>query len=106
MRTFVYLMVVSILISFSPAYAKENPTLTPELQEYIDKWTKRNKLNQYGDPKGTMYAGGNPLFDMKTGIMKDRYDYILERNPKLKKIIDGQNRHEAHKQLSSKQIKP
>ena len=41
--------------------------------------------NPYGDPKGTSYAGGTPLFDERTGARKDRYEYILEKHPELRK---------------------
>ena len=50
----------------------------------IDAWIKAEGRNDFGDPKGTNYAGGTPLFDMRTGRTRDRYDYILERNPHLK----------------------
>ena len=50
----------------------------------IDAWIKSEGRNDFGDPKGTNYAGGTPLFDMRTGRTRDRYDYILERNPQLK----------------------
>jgi hypothetical protein len=34
-----------------------------------------------GDPPGTVYAGGNPLFDMKTAEMRDRYEHIVAHHP-------------------------
>ena len=54
------------------------------LRQRIEDWIARNNLNDYGDPKDTMYTGGTPLFDEATGIMKDRFEYILERHPELK----------------------
>lgn len=51
----------------------------------IDDWIERAGLNEYGDPPGTVYAGGNPLFDeRRPGPMPDRYEYILSRHPELK----------------------
>jgi len=51
----------------------------------IDAWIKEKDLNPYGDPKGTAYLGGDPLFDeMRPGPRKDRYEYILERHPELR----------------------
>jgi hypothetical protein len=47
----------------------------------IDLWLKDNNLNQYGDSKDTVYMGGNPLFDEKTGQTINRYDYILKKYP-------------------------
>ena len=50
----------------------------------IDRWIKEKGRNQYGDPPYTMYAGGTPLFDERTGTQKDRYEYILEKHPELR----------------------
>lgn len=47
----------------------------------IDNWLTANRLNQYGDSVGTMYAGGNPLFDMTSGKNSDRYEYIIQKFP-------------------------
>jgi hypothetical protein len=54
-------------------------------RERIDRWIKEKGLNSYGDPKDTVYAGGTPLFDERTGRSRDRYEYILERHPELRK---------------------
>lgn len=51
----------------------------------IDAWIQKSGRNEYGDPKGTVYAGGNPLFDeRRPGGLKDRYDHILEKHPELR----------------------
>lgn len=50
----------------------------------IDRWIATRGLNLYGDPPDTMYMGGSPLFDERTGILEDRYDYILKRHPELR----------------------
>lgn len=47
----------------------------------IDAWLEGNNLNQYGDPKDTMYLGGTPLFDERTGTRIDRYEYIKRNHP-------------------------
>lgn len=47
----------------------------------IDAWITAQGLNKYGDPQGTVYAGGNPLFDMATGSMGDKYERIAARHP-------------------------
>ena len=51
----------------------------------IDKWAQNHKLDRYGNPEGTMYAGGSPLFDERTGETRDRLDYFYERQPEAKK---------------------
>lgn len=55
--------------------------LTEAEKKRIDLWIKKEGLNQYGDPKDTVYSGGTPLFDEKTGEKIDRYEYILRRHP-------------------------
>lgn len=47
----------------------------------IDEWITANDLNQFGDPKDTVYTGGTPLFDEATGGTIDRYDYIVKNHP-------------------------
>lgn len=56
-----------------------------ETMRRIDRWLRETGRNPYGDPKGTSYAGGTPLFDERTGARKDRYEYILEKHPELRK---------------------
>ena len=51
----------------------------------VDRWIKDNNRNSFGDSKDTMYAGGTPLFDERSGKTHDRYEYILKRHPELKK---------------------
>ena len=92
----VILMVVFFLgISYfasTPMNNKQQFTTTPtptlvqsvvplDEQKQIDQWIKENKLNQYGDPVNTAYAGGTPLFNETTGEYKDRYDYISQQHP-------------------------
>lgn len=56
-----------------------------ETRRRIDDWIKKNGLNEYGDARGAMYAGGTPLVHPLTGAKIDRYDYILSRHPELRK---------------------
>ncbi len=58
--------------------------VSEEQKKAIDDWIKKTGRNQYGDPQGTVYAGGNPLFDERSPQLKDRYEYILERHPELR----------------------
>ncbi|RKG61317.1 hypothetical protein D7W79_41480 [Corallococcus exercitus] len=55
------------------------------LEACVDGWLKSHNLDRYGSQKGTMYAGGTPLFDERTGETKDRLDFVLERQPEAKK---------------------
>ena len=47
----------------------------------IDTWITKNNLNKYGDPTGTIYTGGTPLFNESTGQTLDLYNYILKNHP-------------------------
>lgn len=58
-------------------------SISAETKQRIDRWIRESGRNEYGDPKGTFYTGGNPLFDERTGALKDRYEYILSRHPEL-----------------------
>ena len=53
-------------------------------KQKIDEWIKREGRNEYGDSKDTMYMGGSPLFDERSGQRKDRYEHILQKHPELK----------------------
>jgi len=55
--------------------------LSAEERSKIETWISDTGLNQFGDPAGTVYSGGTPLFDEATGQTIDRFDYILKRHP-------------------------
>ncbi len=61
--------------------------ISDEAKRRIDQWIEQNNRNQYGDPKSTVYAGGNPLFDERRAGLLDRYEYILGRHPELKSLL-------------------
>ena len=61
----------------------------------ISDWLRLQGLNRFGDPQGTSYKGGSPLFDEKTGKSISYFDYLLKKFPnrpwrevQKKKIID------------------
>jgi len=49
----------------------------------IELYLQENNLNQYGDPIGTVYTGGTPLFDESTGQIQNRFEYLLAKFPEL-----------------------
>jgi len=61
----------------------ERPVVTNEEQQRIDDWlgAYADSLNDYGDPKGTMYAGGTPLFNETQGKPITKYEYIVAKHP-------------------------
>jgi hypothetical protein len=61
-----------------------------ELKHKIEAWLKATGRNEFGDPADTLYAGGTPLFDERSGQTKDRYEHILERHPEVRDWEAGQ----------------
>ena len=53
-------------------------------EQCVDRWLAERKLDPYGSPEGTMYAGGTPLFNEATGRQIDRLDYIYRKHPEAK----------------------
>ncbi|MCP6726644.1 MAG: hypothetical protein KJI69_01210 [Patescibacteria group bacterium] len=58
---------------------EEGSGISLEEKQLIEAWITENDLNRYGDIKDTVYSGGTPLFDGRTGQSTDRYEYILRR---------------------------
>lgn len=57
--------------------------LSAQAKEQIDKWLAENGYNRFGDPEGTFYAGGTPLFDEKSGRSLERFEYIFKKIPDI-----------------------
>lgn len=53
-------------------------------EKCLDRWLAERKLDPYGMPEGTMYAGGTPLFDEATGRRIDRREYVYRKHPEAK----------------------
>jgi len=47
----------------------------------IDRWLRERGLNPFGDPPGTDYAGGTPLYDERTGRTEDREEHVRRKHP-------------------------
>jgi hypothetical protein len=47
----------------------------------VDRWLAARGLDPYGSPAGTVYAGGTPLFNERTGERVDRLAYVYKRHP-------------------------
>jgi len=63
--------------------------LSREAKDAIDTWLADNGFNRFGDPIGTYYAGGTPLFNELTGEAIDRFEYILKKRPEIFRIINN-----------------
>lgn len=64
--------------------------LTEAQKRAIEERIAERGLNQYGDPRGTMYMGGTPLFDEATGRTRDRWEFLADKHPELVREVTGQ----------------
>jgi len=80
---FLVLLLIGAGLRCTPASeAPQPPSPISEIEkQQIQSWIEENDLNQYGDPKNTLYPGGTPLYNEGTGETIDLYDYILRKHP-------------------------
>jgi len=71
--------------------------LTTAQKEQIESWLEENNLNQYGDATGTVYTGGNPLFNEETEETQNRYCYILNNHADWQQSL-GEGKGPGNKQ--------
>jgi hypothetical protein len=57
---------------------------SPAVEACVDRWLAEHHLNEYGDPEGTVYAGGTPLFDETSGRQTDRLEHVFARHPEAR----------------------
>jgi len=65
----------------APPPAAQAIRVNAEQAACAEKWLAGHGLDDYGNPKGTMYAGGNPTFDEKTGATIDRWVLVARNRP-------------------------
>ena len=66
-------------LAFSAVAAMRVPD---DEKRQIDTWLlEGDDLDEFGNPRGTMYTGGTPLFDESAGRRVDRYEYIVRAHP-------------------------
>ena len=66
-----------------PPVVNPAPVVNPE-EKCVDDWLAAKKLDAYGNPEGTMYAGGSPLFDEATGTTRNRLSFVYHVQPDAK----------------------
>ena len=77
------LVILILIMGFVILKPEKEPVIEKislEEKELIETWIQENNLNQYGEPKDTVYMGGTPLFDEMTGESIDKYEYILRKH--------------------------
>jgi len=65
-----------------PGFAVPIGAEKSERNRCIDRALAEQNLNDYGDPEGTTYPGGPPVFGV-AGAAGDRYQYVLQRHPDI-----------------------
>ncbi len=63
------------------AGTQEQPTEPSPAEACVDRWLAERKLDRYGHAEGTMYTGGTPLFDERTGESTPRLVYVFRKHP-------------------------
>ena len=64
-----------------PPLAASRIQLDGKQTECVERWLKGHNLDDYGNPTGTMYAGGTPTFDETTGRSVDRWTLVAKNRP-------------------------
>ena len=67
----------------------EPPAQPAPQQSCLDAQLAARGLNPYGDPPDTLYAGGTPLFDEKTGKSADRAQHVFAKHPDIARACGG-----------------
>ena len=75
------LVILILIVGFVILRPGKEGEISSDEKGLIEVWIVENDLNQYGDPKDTVYIGGTPLFDERTGRGIDKYEYIIKNHP-------------------------
>lgn len=73
-----------VFLAFGPGCSKRGPPPPAGRaaeEACVDGWLKERGLDPYGSPEGTIYAGGTPLFDERTGQSTGRLEYVYRQHP-------------------------
>ena len=71
------------LVALLGAACRQEAPPPPPAESCLDRQLAAKGLNPFGDPQGTMYTGGTPLFDEKTGRSTPREQYVFARHPDI-----------------------
>ena len=74
----------TLLLLFAAACPRDaGPPPAQKPLSCLDAQLAKKGLNPYGDPPDTVYAGGTPLFDEKTGRQTSREAYVARKLPEI-----------------------
>lgn len=72
-----------------PAEPVRDAGAPSDVEACVNAWLEKKDMDPYGHPEGTMYTGGTPLFDERTGEQRDRLQYIFNRHPEAREACGG-----------------
>jgi hypothetical protein len=52
----------------------------------VDRWLESRGLDVFGSPEGTLYPGGSPTLDEKTGHLISRLEYVYAHHPEARRV--------------------
>ena len=70
-----------LLLLLAGCPRESTPTAPP--QSCLDAQLASRGLNQFGDSPDTLYPGGTPLFDEKSGKRTEREAYVFAKHPEI-----------------------
>lgn len=82
-------LLVRVPVKVEGLPVKAGSEQSPAVDECLDRWLAEQKLDAFGSPLGTAYAGGTPTFDETTGTARSRWDYLVAKYPGLARTCDG-----------------
>ena len=73
-------VILVLIVGFVILQSGKEGEISSGEKELIEVWIVESNLNQYGDSKDTVYMGGTPLFNERTGESIDKYKYIIKNH--------------------------
>lgn len=88
-------LVASLVCGMVPSFVAASGAGATEEQD-LDAWLSAEGLNEYGDKPDTMYMGGTPLFDERTGEFTQRLDHVRAKFPHRPWVTKAPGKDEEH----------
>jgi hypothetical protein len=82
-------LLVRVPVKVEGLPVKAGSEQSPGVDACVDRWLAEQKLDAFGSPLGTGYAGGTPAFDETTGTARSRFDVLAAKFPGLARTCDG-----------------
>ncbi len=84
MKAYLRLLLFSLACSACPSGSKRAADAPASDQSCVDRWIADRDLDEFANPRGTVYSGGTPLFDERAGTTSRRLDWIYHHHPEIR----------------------